>query len=194
MKAELRKPHGCEANVFKYPQPKSSCPWLKPAWILTVTLPLLLPASYYRLYPPTLNSQRVKIVRFQSAARFRKWEKRNFPLKIYHSPSSPLWLLVSYRADLWCWGNNTGRRVWCSGRTGSRSQNNTLSIEPRMNQNDRANLATNSLSLAVNGAALWMGGYRSAGWGKCELNSKRKIHLDVHSLQSHLLHYSAQWS
>lgn len=51
-----------------------------------------------------------------------------------------------------------------------------------MNQNDKANLATNSLLLAVNCLALRMGEYRSTGWGNCELNLKSKIQLGVHLL------------
>lgn len=66
---------------------------------------------------------------------------------------------------------------------GAESHNNTLSGEPHMNQTDKANLATNSLLLAVNCSAPWLGGYKSVGWRNCELNLKSKIQLGVQAQQ-----------
>lgn len=62
-----------------------------------------------------------------------------------------------------------------------------------MNQNDKANLAKNSLLLAVNCSALWMDGYKSISWWKCELNLKSEIHLGVQPVQPHLLFPAAEF-
>lgn len=56
--------------------------------------------------------------------------------------------VITHLGDLRRRGNNTERRARCGGRTGTRSHNNTLGSERRMNQSDKSSRVKNSLSLA----------------------------------------------
>lgn len=98
---------------------------------------------------------------------------------ISQSPSEPCSSLTAHIHDA---NLITRRRARCGRRTGSGPHNNTLTGEPHMNQNDKANLAGNSLC-----SAPWMGGNRSTSWGNCELDLKSRIQLGVQPRQPHLL-------
>lgn len=93
---------------------------------------------------------------------FRKREKKKSFLRVR--------LLIS---------QDTSKLITAAGeRAESVSRSNMLSSEPHMNQNDKGNLATNSLTLAINGSAPWKTGCGKVPAGKTrEWNLRNKTQL-----------------
>lgn len=119
--------------------------------------------------PPTSSSERrVRRQKFNKQRdvggeekTFRKREKKSF-LRVR--------LLIS---------QDTSKLITAAGeRAESVSRSNTLSSEPHMNQSDKGNLATNSLTPAINGSSPWKTGCGKVPAGKTrEWNLRNKTQL-----------------